>query len=64
MAQVESKGIVITLSNDEAIALTVLLGNLSRNQMESLGKVTEAQSKIISDIYFELSSSVPSGSAN
>ena len=64
MAQVESKGIVITLSNEEAVALSVLLGNLSRNQMKDIGRVTESQSVLLGEIYVLLANSVPSGSAN
>ena len=64
MAQVESKGIIITLSNEEAVALSVLLGNLSRNQMTQIGKVTEAQSVLLGEIYVLLANSVPNVSAN
>ncbi len=64
MAQVESKGIVITLSLEEAIALCALLGNMSRNKMKQVANVDDEQSQLLGELYGVLSAFLPDESAN
>jgi len=62
--KVESKGIVVTLTLEEAVALSKLLGNMSpRSVMMEYGSVDEEEAALLQIMYGTLSAFVPNEQA-
>lgn len=61
--EVKSKGIELLLTLEEAVALTKLLGNMSRSVMCEYGNVDVEEANLLQVMYGTLSASVPNDQA-
>lgn len=61
--EVKSKGIELLLTLEEAVALTKLLGNMSRSVMCEYGNVDVEEANLLQVMYGTLSAFVPNDQA-